>query len=110
MFILGLKYWFKSGLNQHNNGLRECCSSPVMSALQKTTNFHCPPLDSHRTYSTHSPTHFNVTTLRSPSGLPQADFNGLHFKAELYCTKVIIDRAENKCTTCVLCFFFLLTG
>lgn len=48
-----------------------------------------------------------MTTLRSPSGLPQADFNGLHFKAELYYTKVIIDRAENKCTTCVLFCFFL---
>ncbi len=47
-----------------------------------------------------------MTTLKSPSGLLQAIFNGLHFKAGLHCTK-IIDRVENKFTSCVFVCFFL---
>uniref|UniRef100_A0AAQ6A210 Fibulin-1 n=1 Tax=Amphiprion ocellaris TaxID=80972 RepID=A0AAQ6A210_AMPOC len=46
----------------------------------------------------------------SLSASPRADFNGLHFKAELLCRKEIIDRTENKCTTCVLCFVVVVVA
>lgn len=61
MFILGLKCWFYSGLKKQNVSLGECRSTQFKSSdvtVAKHNKLPCPPLNSHRTYSTHSSTHF----------------------------------------------------
>lgn len=84
-------YWGRNVdlIRKQNDSLSELKCSDVTVA--KHYKLPCPPLNSHRTYSTHSSI-FSVATVRSPSGLPKADFNGLHFKAGMYCTKMTTDR------------------